>query len=113
MKTIAKMKEGKQRKMVPFISLIALRRRIEKLEEMTSPTHSCTFCGTADDTLVISAEGSVSCSGCRASKGDYECNEWLRWLKVNDTVQWDRVVDHHRLGSNPFSNLVRKIRIEP
>lgn len=73
---------------------------------------NCVYCGHVDDTLIITNDGKICCKTCRQSKGNLECSEWLRSLKVTDPVLWIKVVDNHRLNSTPIANLVRKIRIE-
>ncbi|MCF8460432.1 MAG: hypothetical protein K9G46_06890 [Flavobacteriales bacterium] len=108
----SKSEEREQLQKSSFLSVVAQKRTIDKPLYMVPEIQYCTFCGKTDDSLILSAEGCISCSGCRASKGEFECNEWLKWLKANNSEHWNKVVDHHRLGSTPISNLVRKIRIE-
>lgn len=72
----------------------------------------CVYCGNADYTLVMTADGNVCCGTCRKSKGQNECNEWMRGIKVTDPVLWDKMVENNRLKSTPIANLIRKIRME-
>lgn len=73
---------------------------------------SCVYCGQVDDTLLMTADGNVCCEPCKKSKGDMECNEWIRSLKATDALLWNKLVDTHRLNSTPVANLIRRIRIE-
>ena len=108
----SKTEEREQLQKSSFLSVVAQKRTIDKPLYMVPEIQYCTFCGKTDDSLILSAEGCISCSGCRASRGEFECHAWLRWLKENDAERWATVVDNHRLGSSSISSLVRKIRIE-
>ncbi|MCB0754277.1 MAG: hypothetical protein H6601_00920 [Flavobacteriales bacterium] len=80
----------------------------------------CVFCGSHNTDRTISGawvldasiEDQKVCKECLHSLKDRQPTAWLRWLKRNDPAHWQRVVDHHRLGSSNLSQVIRRIRIE-
>lgn len=82
---------------------------------------NCVFCGsrkkihTIHEMLAMDAatENGHICQECLNSIGNHTTMEWFRWLKRNNPVHWQRLIDHHRLGLSKLSNTIRIVRIEP
>lgn len=52
------------------------------------------------------------CAQCHQSRDDREPSVWFGWLKRNDPEHWQRIVDHNRLSSRPFTSQVLCIRAD-
>ena len=80
----------------------------------------CLFCGEQDnlqpsDRMIITSlntENQHVCMSCLESLGSRRPSEWFRWLKRNNPLLWQRVVDNHRLGTSALSETVRLVRVE-
>ena len=83
-------------------------------------TDGCVFCGgdrttdTASHLIALdhATENSQVCQYCLDSLKDRTPMVWLRWIRRNDPAHWQKVVEHHRLGSGNLSNVISRIRIE-
>lgn len=80
----------------------------------------CAFCGSTGAkrtqlgllAAIVDLEGVGVCPTCIRSIDGRMPGEWFRWLKTNDPEHWQRLVDHHRLGSNTIADQIRRLRIE-
>lgn len=82
--------------------------------------NTCVFCGTAENlhptekmvALWSEIENTEMCSQCLNGMENRAVVEWLRWLRRNNPMHWQQVVDNHRFDSTTLANVIRQIRIE-
>lgn len=81
---------------------------------------TCTYCGSSrniqNDHVRAQSKGGVAtvpaCSPCNQSKGDKPLMEWLRWIKVNDSYRWNRIITLNHGKKNSIALKIQRVRDE-
>lgn len=91
-----------------------------QMELSSNTKRECVFCGCNQElnpSCLVVATGPTTertnvCKTCLTSLKDQTPTEWFRWLKRNNPMQWQKVVEHNRLLDTELAKVIRRIRIE-